>query len=216
MLIRYMGHSAFLIKNKEDIRIITDPYSPTRGVNYKPIKEAAEIVTISHEHWDHNAVDYVKGNPSVIKKVDKREVRGIKIRGVSTFHDASEGKERGKNIIFIFEIEGMRLCHLGDLGHVLNNEQISQIGDIDICLIPVGGTFTIGPEEAKKVLEAINPKIVIPMHFKTPSLDFPIAKVDDFLKGIDNVVRVNSSDYEIEKDKLPTQREIIVLNPAMS
>ncbi len=215
MLIKYLGHSAFLMKNREGTRIITDPYSPTQGVNYKPIEEDAEIVTVSHEHWDHNATDTVGGNPQVIRKETGGEVKGIRITGISTYHDTSKGSERGGNTIFIFEVDGIKICHLGDLGHELTEEQISRIGDIDICFIPVGGTYTIGPEKAKKVIDAINPKIVIPMHFKTPSLNFPIAGVEDFLRGLKNVKKTNSSEFEIDKDQLPPHTNIVVLNPSL-
>ncbi|PIP13583.1 MAG: MBL fold metallo-hydrolase [bacterium (Candidatus Stahlbacteria) CG08_land_8_20_14_0_20_40_26] len=216
MLIKYLGHAAFLIRNVEGIRIITDPYSPTQGIHYKPIDENADIVTVSHEHWDHNAVDLVGGNPVVIRKEGERSVRGITITGIPTFHDKEGGKERGENTVFVFDIDGLRLCHLGDLGHKLNKEQISLIGRVDICLIPVGGYFTIDVKEAKEVIESLNPKVVIPMHFKTSSLDFPIAGVEDFLKGTERVKRLGSSEYEIEKDKSPLEREVIVLKPAKS
>lgn len=216
MMIKYLGHAAFLIKNAEGIRTITDPYSPTQGIHYKPIDENADIVTVSHEHWDHNAVDSVGGNPVVIREKDKRSVKGITISGIPTFHDTNKGKERGENTIFVFDIDGMRLCHLGDLGHKLSKEQISLIGKIDICFIPVGGYFTIDVKEAKEVIESIDPKIVIPMHFKTSSLDFPIAGVEEFLKNIKRVKRLDNSEYEIEIDKLPSERETIVFRPAKS
>jgi L-ascorbate metabolism protein UlaG (beta-lactamase superfamily) len=216
MLIKYLGHSTFLIKDKEGIRIITDPYSPTQGIHYKPVDEYADIVTVSHEHWDHNAVDSVKGNPVVIRGEGKRSVRGITISGIPTYHDSKRGRERGENTVFVFDIDGLRLCHLGDLGHKLSKEQISFIGRVDICLIPVGGYFTIDAIAAKEVIESIDPKVVIPMHFKTPSLDFPIAGVEEFIKGMERVKRVDSSEYETEQDKLPPEREIIVLRPARS
>lgn len=215
MLIKYLGHSAFLMRSRDGVRIITDPYSPTQGVNYRPIKEEADIVTISHKHWDHNEADAVRGNPDIIRKEGREEAKGIRIIGIPSYHDTSGGRERGKNIIYIYEVEGMRVCHLGDLGHELSEEQISRMGKIDICFIPVGGTYTIGPEEAKRIIEAIDPKIVIPMHFKTPSLNFPITGVEEFIYGVDNVIRVDSSEYDVEKEKLPLRREIVVLSPAL-
>lgn len=216
MLIKYLGHSAFLIKNKEGVRIITDPYSATRGIHYKPIDENADIVTVSHEHWDHNAVDSVGGNPVVVRGEGKRNIRGTTISGIPTFHDKKRGKERGKNTVFVLDTDGLRLCHLGDLGHKLDEEQISLIGSVDICLIPVGGYFTIDAKEAKEVIESIQPKVVIPMHFKTSAIDFPIAGVEDFLKDVERIKRVDSPEYEIEKDKLPPEREVVVLKPANS
>ena len=212
MKIRYLGHSAFAIETKDGVKIITDPYRPNSydgAVGYKEIDESADIVTVTHFHDDHNAVDTIKNNPEVVDKPGEHEVKGIKIKGVKTYHDSNQGKERGENTVYVYEIEGKKVCHLGDLGEVISDEKAKEIGEVDILLIPVGGYFTINSEEADKVIEKLNPKIVIPMHFKTEVLGFPIAPVDEFLKNKTNYEQVDS--YEVEIEDLPSERKIIVL-----
>ncbi len=214
MVIKYLGHSAFMITTKDGVKIITDPYSPTQGVNYKPVNESADIVTVSHEHWDHNATKEVRGAPVIIKGEGTWNVKGISIRGIPSFHDEESGAARGKNTIFIFTLDGIKICHMGDLGHSLGEEKISEIGPINICLIPVGGCYTIDAKTAKEILKLLNPNVTIPMHFKTPSLEFPISDVKEFLKGEESVTKIDGSDYEITCDTLPPEGSIFTLNPA--
>jgi L-ascorbate metabolism protein UlaG (beta-lactamase superfamily) len=139
---------------------------------------------------------------------------GIEFRGVETAHDTVGGTERGKNVVFTFTVDDVKICHCGDLGHVLTEDQAAEIGAVDVLLPPVGGYFTIGPNEASKVADQLSAKIVIPMHYKTNKVDFPITFVDDFLKGKQNVKRLNSSEVEIKAGQLPQEREIVVLEHA--
>ncbi|MFC1918047.1 MBL fold metallo-hydrolase [Chloroflexota bacterium] len=213
MKIKWLGHASFLITTDAGIRIITDPYLPGRGLNYAEINESADIVTTSHDHYDHNNAAVVKGNPEVVKS--DTEAKGIKFRGIATYHDNEQGNQRGNNIVICFEIDGIRTCHLGDLGHPLNPEQVSRIGAVDVLLIPVGGHFTIDAKVASQVYDQLKPSVAIPMHFKNERCDFPITGVDDFLQGKGNVNRLDTSETEFTKANLPAKSRIIVLKPAL-
>ena len=215
MNIKWLGHSCFLITSKEGLRIITDPYAVGGGINYSPINESADIVLVSHNHADHNNISAVQGRPEAIKGNGIKSAKGIQFRGIATYHDTSQGKQRGPNTIFCFNLDGIRLCHLGDLGHVLNREQVEQVGAVDILFIPVGGVYTIDAANASQVCEQLKPKVVIPMHFKTSKCDYPIATVEDFLKGKRNVRKIDSSEVEFKLEELPASTDIVVLEPAL-
>jgi len=218
MKIEWLGHSAFLLETADGRRLITDPYaagSYDGAVGYGEIDIAADVVTVSHEHPDHDGVTHLVNPPArVVRDTEPVDAAGFKISGLETFHDESEGAERGRNTVFVIEAEGLRICHLGDLGHRLSEEQIQRLGRVDVLLVPVGGHFTIGAAEASDIVNRLKPKVVIPMHFKTKVLGFPIAGVDDFLAGKSNVVRMNSTFIEITPDTLPAEPEIRVLDHA--
>jgi L-ascorbate metabolism protein UlaG (beta-lactamase superfamily) len=214
MLIKWLGHASFLITSGEKIKIITDPYTIGNGINYKPINESADIVTRSHGHGDHNNTKSIKGNPAILTEPGSRSVKGIEIKGIQVFHDEAGGNKRGTNVIFCFKVDGMELCHMGDLGHQLSRQQLSEIGPVDILFIPVGGFFTIDAREATAVARSIKPKVIFPMHYKTSKVDYPITGVDDFLKDKVNVRRLDASEIEIKKADLPKEAEIIVLQSA--
>jgi L-ascorbate metabolism protein UlaG (beta-lactamase superfamily) len=184
MEITYLGHSSFKIKGKSTA-VVIDPFDPN-AIGIKFPKVDAEIVTISHNHDDHNKSGLVENVRKVIDGPGEYEINGISIIGISTFHDDKKGKERGKNIIFVFEVDGMRLLHLGDLGHKLEDAQIKEIGNIDILFIPVGGYYTIDAKTAVEVQRQIGPSIVIPMHFKPEGVNNEtlnnLSSVEDFIK----------------------------------
>jgi L-ascorbate metabolism protein UlaG (beta-lactamase superfamily) len=144
-----------------------------------------------------------------------KTVEGISVQGTATFHDPSSGSERGKNTVFTLTVDGVKVCHLGDLGHILSETEAAEIGPVDLLLIPVGGFYTIDAGEATRVIEIIKPKVVIPMHFKTEKCGFPIASVDDFLKGKAGVKRPGTSEISFNKSDLPQQTEIVVLTHAL-
>ncbi len=213
MKIKFLGHAAFLITSEKGVRIITDPYKPGcygGGIKYNPITEEADIVTISHEHDDHNETN-IKGNPVFIRGSDKREIKGIRISGHEVYHDKSSGKERGRDVIFNMEIDGINVVHLGDIGHIISQSDAEKIGRVDILLIPVGGYFTIDSKEAEAIINLLNPKVVIPMHFKTSKCDFPIAPVEEFTK--DKQIKKIDGELEIKKSDLPSRTIIYVLSP---
>lgn len=215
MKITWLGHATFLVEAKDGTRIITDPFeagSYDGAVGYAPISDSADIVTVSHDHADHNAVDAVGGQPEIVRGSESQTVKGIPIRGVSTYHDESRGEDRGRNTIFVMEIDGMRVGHLGDLGHELSDEEAEALGQVDVLLAPVGGYYTIGPEEAKKVAEALGAKVIIPMHYKTDALGFPIQPVDDFLRLMDRVERTDGRTIEIGADDVGNGPKVVVLD----
>ena len=215
MKVKWLGHSCFLITSETGLKIITDPYWTGRGINYSPVNEAADIVTVSHGHLDHNNVAAVSGKPEIITGSGTKTAKGLQFKGIASHHDKARGKERGDNTIFCFTVDGINLCHLGDLGHELGQEEIAQIGNVDILLIPIGGFFTIDAKLAGKVADDLKPKVIAPMHYKTPKCDFPITSVEDFIAGKKNVAKLNSSEMEFKAGKLPEATEIIVLQPAL-
>jgi L-ascorbate metabolism protein UlaG (beta-lactamase superfamily) len=218
MKIEWLGHSAFLLETSDGRKLITDPYdsgSYDGAVGYEEIDIAADVVTVSHDHPDHDGVAGLQHAPgTVIRNPAPTQAAGFSIRGIQTFHDETQGAERGQNTVFVIEAEGLRICHMGDLGHPLSEEQIASLGEIDVLLIPVGGHFTIDAAQASELVNRIKPKVVIPMHYKTKVLGFPIAGVDGFLSGKSNVVRMDSTFTEVTKDNLPLQTEIRVLKHA--
>ena len=208
MKIKWLGHCCFLLTSDNGIRIITDPYENQMSLRWDDLDEEADIVTVSHEHFDHNNIKAIKGNPCVVRETNI--VKGIEFRQIPTLHGANMGANR----VFCFKVDGINICHLGDLGHPLTSEQTKQIDKVDLLLIPVGGYFTIDAKVATQVCDDLNPKIVIPMHYKTPKLDFPISGAEDFLKGKQNVRRLDSCETEFNSEKLPSTVEFVVLTPA--
>jgi L-ascorbate metabolism protein UlaG (beta-lactamase superfamily) len=217
MKIKWYGHASFLITSDRGVKIITDPYEPgfMGQLNYEKIGDSADIVLVTHDHGDHNHTATLPGSPQVVKGTGPKTVRGIPIKGISAFHDRSKGSERGVNTIFAFNVDGVHICHLGDLGHILNEKELANIGPVDLLLIPVGGYFTIDAGEATRVAEQVKPRILIPMHFKTEKCGFPISPVDDFLKGKPVVKRLGLSEATIDKSSLPRATEILVLEHAL-
>lgn len=187
MKIIWYGHSCFrlLVKtnNGNKITVITDPFS--KDVGLTPPRGSADIVTVSHGHYDHNNVKAIKGSPFVVEGPGEYNVKGVFIKGIHSFHDDVQGEERGTNTIYVLETQNMRVCHLGDLGQKeLTNEQIDKIGNVDILMIPVGGVYTINGNEAVRIINQIEPQLVIPMHYKIPKLNIKLNKVDKFLEEI--------------------------------
>jgi L-ascorbate metabolism protein UlaG (beta-lactamase superfamily) len=210
MKLKWLGHSCFLLTSINGIRVLTDPFEERIGYSMPDIE--ADIVTTSHEHGDHNNVSIVKGNFTHIKTPIKVVVKNIDVLGVSAFHDDSNGSKRGNNTIFKFTIDGIRICHCGDLGHILSEEQLKTLGEVDVLLLPVGGTFTLDAEGACKVIKQINPSITIPMHFKTDALNFSIDGINKFLASAGGGEMAGRQEIELEKDNLNKYANILVLN----
>lgn len=210
MRIKWLGHSCFKITSNDGIRILTDPFDD--NVGYKLPSVETDIVTISHNHYDHNFIDCVKGKYEVVKKVGNFNVKDIPITGVHTYHDNEQGAKRGDNIVYIFQIDDVKVCHLGDLGHVLTKPQLDMIGKVDVVLIPVGGVFTINAEEAYEVINQLNPSIIIPMHYKTRALNLKLDTADGFIKKFDDFEKLQSQVIEVKKENLKKQKKLFVLN----
>jgi len=218
MRVKWLGHSAFLITSEAGVRIVTDPYEPGAfggAIGHRNFGEPADVVLMSHEHSDHGYAGFVTGQPIVLRGAGEYKAAGILFNGVATFHDSAGGAQRGSNTVFRFTVDDVRVCHLGDLGHVLTAEQAAAVGAVDVLLVPVGGNFTIGPEEADKVADQLAAEIVIPMHFKTDKVNLAIGSVEDFLRGKANVRRLEGSEIELSSSSIPAERQIVVLKPAL-
>jgi len=213
--LQWIGHACFRIETSDGTVIITDPYE--EKVPYKAPEGPAHIVTVSHDHFDHNAVERVKGSPQVVRGIGEQTVRGITFRGIPAFHDQKGGRDRGQDVIFRFAADGVTLAHFGDLGHTLNAEQLRPLQDVEVALLPVGGHFTIGAKEASEVVRSLPKlKVVIPMHYRTEVVkDWPIRPVEEFLDEVGlPIVRLEKSEVKIIPDVLPATKEVWVLNYA--
>jgi len=221
MVISWYGHSCFKIQTKpkrggEDITIITDPFDKSIGL--RPPQGQANIISISHlQHDDHNNTSTIKGDPFIADAAGEYSIKGVSIRGIESFHDDQKGEQRGRNTIFIFDSESLRVCHLGDLGHILTDKQLDQIGPVDIAMIPVGGKYTIGPKRAEAVIGQLEPKIIIPMHYKVKGLKIDIADEKDFCKELGSCVKENLPKLSIKKKDLEgIENKIIIMSIANS
>ncbi|MEA1926344.1 MAG: MBL fold metallo-hydrolase [Patescibacteria group bacterium] len=217
MNISWYGHSCFKIQTKpkrgeNDVIIITDPFG--RSIGLRPPRGQADIVTISHiQHDDHNDFSTIKNDPFIIDAAGEYSVKGVSVQGIESFHDAVRGAERGRNTIFVIESENIRVCHLGDLGHTLTEKLLEQIGQIDIMMIPVGGTFTIEPKEAKEVIGQLEPKIVIPMHYKVKGIKIDFADENAFCEELGSCPKEKTSKLSVKRKDLDgIESEIIIMS----
>lgn len=210
MKIKWLGQSCFLITNDRGINILTDPFDETLG--YKMTKEKINIITISHEHYDHNNTMGIKGKPVVLKGPVNRDTHKMIFKGISSYHDSVFGKYRGNNTIFVIKTDEMVLCHLGDLGHLLDSGQLKELNHIDILFIPVGGYYTINHIQADQVIQQVKPRIVIPMHYKTDAIKWSIDPVSVFLEKKQNIKKIEGNIFEINASTLPEKTMIQVLN----
>ncbi|NLX01830.1 MAG: MBL fold metallo-hydrolase [Syntrophomonadaceae bacterium] len=208
MIIKWLGHASFLMESA-GIKLLTDPFNAEIG--YQLYKDKVDIVTVSHEHWDHNAVDILAGNPRVIRETGSFAIDGINILGTSTYHDKKQGQERGHNIIYKISSEDLDVLHLGDLGHVLTDRQLMEVGNVDILLVPVGGRYTVDADAAYEIVEQLQPQIIIPMHFLTPDVSIKeLAPVEAFTAKFPRVIK--KPFLEISKEALTPEARVIVLD----
>jgi len=208
MEITWLGHSCFKIRDKQSI-LITDPYSPDLG--YSLAKQGSDIVTLSHQHPGHSFVQGINGNPKVVCGPGEYEISNMLIIGISTFHDNEKGATRGKNTVYIVEVNELSICHLGDLGHVLSDEQVEELGNVDVLLLPVGGVSTINAPVAAEVVRQLDPKIIIPMHYKTPAIKRNLEPVNPFLKEIGIHDISPQAKLSVTKSNLPPAMQVILL-----
>lgn len=214
MKIKWFGQSCFLITSENGTKILTDPFKNMLG--YKLPEIEANIVSTSHNHSDHNNVNAVQGSFTHFNEPGTFAVNGIAIKGIATFHDKALGGKRGKNTVYNFSIDGINVCHCGDLGHVLTDTQINEIGNVDILLLPVGGRATINALDAVQVMKQMNPAIVIPMHYRTKAfglLGFIFEKVDKFIVA-SGLKSKKCQELDIAKaniKKYKTDKEIVIL-----
>ena len=209
MEISWLGHACFLLETSQGTRLITDPYESGGyggAVGYDPINLEADIVTVSHKHADHNNIQDFK-NALIVSEEREVSIKDIEIKGMLSYHDNDKGASRGENIIFTIQADGLKIVHFGDLGE--KDIDLTHFSDIDIAIVPVGGTFTIDATEASQLIREIHPKITIPMHYKTSKLGFDIDRVEKFLKA--NPAYENKDFLEVNRDNIGSFKKIVVL-----
>jgi L-ascorbate metabolism protein UlaG (beta-lactamase superfamily) len=223
MKIKWLAHSCFLLTGSDGTTVLTDPYEPGGfggAMRHGAYTGPADIVTISHDHADHAHTADLSGSPTIVRGLElaregSKHVGSVGLRAIAAFHDNRRGADRGRNAVVAILIDGINVAHLGDLGHPLTAEEAAPLGELDVVLTPVGGNFTIDAKTAWQVVQTLKPKIAIPMHVKTPKLDFPIAPADEFLAGKPNVERIGGSEIEITRESLPAETKIVLLEPAL-
>lgn len=207
MEIKYLGHSSFLLKTK-DAKVVTDPFDP-KFTGLKFYKQEADVVSVSHDHKDHSYLDQIDGEPLVLTWPGQFEKKGVRVWGYRTYHDKAEGKERGENIMYKFEAEGVSILHCGDLGALPTDVQLDDVGDVHILMVPVGGHYTIDAQEAVTLIKKIEPTIVIPMHFGRPELAFKeLSPLSDFLQKM-------GIERQEPEEKLVIKKEDFAVEQAM-
>lgn len=207
MDITWLGHSCFRIRGSQAI-IVTDPFPPNLG--YTLGKQTADIVTISHPDISHSYESGVTG-AHIIKGPGEYEISGVLVLGITTYHDAVKGTSKGKNTIYLMEVDGVAICHLGDIGHVLGDEAIEEMGHIDVLMIPVGGVSTINANMAAQIVRKVEPKIVLPMHYKTPKIKRDLEPVENFLKEMGVTLADPKPKLTVTKNNLPLTLQVVIL-----
>lgn len=212
MVIDWLGHSCFKVTLKNGTRILLDPYDDRVG--YAPQEVEADIVTISHSHHDHSDLSHVTGDYTVVKEPGVYTFGELTIEGIKTWHDTNQGADRGENICYMLSVNGMRLCHLGDIGYVPEDDLVEKIKGSEILMVPVGGKYTVDACEALKICEMVAPNVIIPMHFKTPVTNLDIAPLSDFLEAAGreyDVSHLGKCYLKIDKASLKKRTRIIVM-----
>ena len=209
--VTWLGHACFKIETGSGTVIVTDPYSEKTG--YTLPRVAADIVTVSHHHYDHDNAGAVAGSPRIVDEVGKIVIGSTIIEGIDSFHDEVSGSKRGKNVIFKFFVDGLVVVHMGDFGQPLSGDQLDALGDVDILMIPVGGTFTIDHIQAAEIVRELKPKIVLPMHYKTDDCTINIGPVGPFLESMP-VVREEGVTIGLSANELPAETEVWLMRYA--
>ena len=207
--ITWLGHSCFRLKGKE-VTLITDPYDASIG--YALGKPKANIVTSSHPHPGHGFVAGVGGGPKIVRGPGEYEIASVFITGIATFHDAEKGKRRGKNTVYLIEMDELTLCHLGDLGHSLSSEQVEELSGVEVLMVPVGGLSTIDAATAAEIVRQLQPRVVIPMHFKTDAVAFKLEPVATFFKEMGLKGSSPQPRLVLTRSTLPDEAQVVVLD----
>jgi L-ascorbate metabolism protein UlaG (beta-lactamase superfamily) len=209
MDIVWYGHSCFRL-GERGVVVVTDP--PSDDLGYERPRIRADVVTISHEHPGHNNRVGFRGGPRFFDGPGEYEVKDIFITGIATYHDGRYGSARGRNTIFLFEFDDATICHLGDLGHVPTQSQVEALSDVDVLLIPVGGLHTIDASKAAEVISLVEPRLVVPMHYKTPVEKAQLDTVEKFLKEMGLAAMPSQPELKVTKSSLPEETEVVLLD----
>lgn len=215
MEVSWLGHSCFLLRGK-NVTLVTDPFSPQQGPSQGELprlsKINASIVTVSHNHPGHNNVTAVGGNPRVVRGPGEYEISDVLITGVASYHDEKRGQQYGRNTIYVIHIDELIICHLGDLGHTLQEEQLEEVADADVLLIPIGGQHTINATQAAEVISQVEPRIVIPMHYR-PTTGEASDPLDKFCREMGIETMNKQPKLNVTRSSLPTETQIVLLSP---
>jgi len=211
MKIQWLGHSCFRLEESTGTSIIIDPYHPYVG--YEMPKVKADVVTMSHGHKDHSYLGSIEGNPQIIDKAGFYEVGGVHMYSQKSYHDDEKGAKRGENLIFKYRLDGVDICHMGDIGEECNPMLVEKLMPIDVLMIPVGGTYTIDAEQAKEYIDKLMPDIVLPMHYKTKDCEFDIDRLDNFLDLFDekDIIYMETDTLEYDRADFDGQDTKIVI-----
>lgn len=215
MMISYLGQSCFKLQDKlgpEGVTLVTDPFGKELGLKVPNFE--ADIVTVSHQHADHNNTGALRANPFIIDTPGEYDIKSVMVQGIESFHDTKNGAERGKNIIYRIEMDDLTLVHLGDLGHALTDAQLDQLDKVDILFIPVGGKYTIDAKMAVEIIGQLEPRVVIPMHYKLPGSKAELDPVEKFVKEL-GVQPKREEKLKLAKKDLPQEgMELVILEIA--
>ena len=219
LTLRWFGHAFFLVTSSDGVRVAMDPFG---DIGYPMPEVGADVVTVSHEHGDHNAPDRLAGSPAILRGLKaggadwnaiSYDLRDVRIAALPAYHDNVEGRKRGLNSIFVVETGGVRLAHLSDIGHTLSEATLEALGPIDILLVPVGGKFSIDGDQAREIMARLQPRITVPIHYKTPvTANWPIEDESAFLAGLENVKRLDALAVSVTPETLPARPEVWVMS----
>jgi len=208
MKIQWKGHSSFLLSSADGKQVLTDPFNEQVGLPLPNVD--VNVVTVSHQHGDHNATGLLPGTPVIVTGAGHHVAAGIEIKGIPAYHDGEQGALRGSNTIFVITIDEINICHLGDLGHPLTSKQVADMGKVDILLAPVGGFYTIDAKQAYEIVQQLKPAVIVPMHYKLDDrMSYPIASVDEFLSYYPDVKKQDV--LTVTKESLPKEAQVVLL-----
>jgi len=217
MNVKWLGHACFLLTSVSGLKVLTDPYEASFQslLSYDPVRESPDIVTISHDHGDHNYTGDLQGSPQILKGPGQHRVDTVEFTGIASYHDRVSGRERGSNTIFCFTLDDIQICHCGDLGHPLDDATSQSLGRVDLLLMPTGGPpATLELKEARSIWQKLRPCVTIPMHFRNEKCSFPKYGIEDLLKLERRAVRHAKSEVEFTAGRLP-RGQLLILNPAL-
>lgn len=211
MKVQWLGHSSFKLEESTGTEVVTDPYHSYVGYSMPIV--SADAVTVSHQHKDHNFLSAIKGEPEIINTLGAFEVKGIHIHSTRSYHDNVKGAKRGENLVFHFRIDGVEVCHMGDIGEDCSPALVETIVPANILLIPIGGQYTIDAEQAKEYVDKIMPDVVIPMHYKIKSCEIDLDKLDEFLDLFDteDIIYVDGDTIEFDRNDFDGESTKVVV-----
>lgn len=216
MEISWLGHACFQLRGK-NVTLVTDPFPPQHGETSRLSKLNASIVTISHNHPGHSYVEGIRGSgssggPRIVRGPGEYEISDILITGVASYHDNKHGQERGRNTIYVIHMDDLVICHLGDLGHTLQDEQLEEVADADVLLLPIGGQHSLNTTQAVEVIGQVEPRVVIPMHYSPATQDTSSEALDKFCKEMGVESKQFQPKFTVTRNTLPMEMQIVLLS----